>query len=113
MIREAQVLLGYLKLWHDVGSRHRAKQRMEWFARLKIDRTVLDLKQYALRELPIEWLKVFVRCAGAVITRLHVIDKRAPHYDSMMRRDSSGKHRSEEHTSELQSPYVISYAVFC
>src|ERR1051325_236861 len=22
-------------------------------------------------------------------------------------------HRSEEHTSELQSPYVISYAVFC
>src|ERR1051325_7440825 len=23
------------------------------------------------------------------------------------------RHRSEEHTSELQSPYVISYAVFC
>ena len=23
------------------------------------------------------------------------------------------KDRSEEHTSELQSPYVISYAVFC
>src|ERR1051325_9530840 len=22
-------------------------------------------------------------------------------------------HRSQEHTSELQSPYVISYAVFC
>src|ERR1051325_10496352 len=25
----------------------------------------------------------------------------------------AGMHRSEEHTSELQSPYVISYAVFC
>src|ERR1051325_11940390 len=23
------------------------------------------------------------------------------------------EHRSEEHTSELQSPYAISYAVFC
>src|SRR5213595_4034047 len=28
------------------------------------------------------------------------------------RRDP-GRHRSEEHTSELQSPSVISYAVFC
>src|ERR1051325_11860155 len=27
--------------------------------------------------------------------------------------DAAGLHRSEEHTSELQSPYVISYAVFC
>src|ERR1051325_12115416 len=26
---------------------------------------------------------------------------------------TSGQGRSEEHTSELQSPYVISYAVFC
>src|ERR1051325_12108485 len=26
---------------------------------------------------------------------------------------TGGDHRSEEHTSELQSPYVISYAVFC
>src|ERR1051325_10296002 len=25
----------------------------------------------------------------------------------------TGEARSEEHTSELQSPYVISYAVFC
>src|ERR1051325_6484944 len=25
----------------------------------------------------------------------------------------AGRTRSEEHTSELQSPYVISYAVFC
>src|ERR1051325_11887392 len=26
---------------------------------------------------------------------------------------AAGSPRSEEHTSELQSPYVISYAVFC
>ena len=29
------------------------------------------------------------------------------------RKDRSVRDRSEEHTSELQSPYVISYAVFC
>src|ERR1051325_12143782 len=29
------------------------------------------------------------------------------------RGDRPGRLRSEEHTSELQSPYVISYAVFC
>src|ERR1051325_6346094 len=29
------------------------------------------------------------------------------------RRGGAGGARSEEHTSELQSPYVISYAVFC
>src|ERR1051325_3515465 len=28
-------------------------------------------------------------------------------------RDQAAENRSEEHTSELQSPYVISYAVFC
>src|SRR5216117_4335111 len=28
-------------------------------------------------------------------------------------RPSSGCRRSEEHTSELQSPFLISYAVFC
>src|ERR1051325_9253568 len=27
--------------------------------------------------------------------------------------DKTRSERSEEHTSELQSPYVISYAVFC
>src|ERR1051325_809495 len=27
--------------------------------------------------------------------------------------DAAGEAQSEEHTSELQSPYVISYAVFC
>src|ERR1051325_11924763 len=31
----------------------------------------------------------------------------------LSRRDHPGHSRSEEHTSELQSPYVISYAVFC
>src|SRR6186997_3533818 len=34
---------------------------------------------------------------------------RAPRPDRRWRR----RHRSEEHTSELQSPVVISYAVFC
>src|ERR1051325_6341820 len=31
----------------------------------------------------------------------------------LLRHPLSSKLRSEEHTSELQSPYVISYAVFC
>src|ERR1051325_10604805 len=53
------------------------------------------------------------------------------HYEAVLKIAAAGKHcltekppamslretdemvRSEEHTSELQSPYVISYAVFC
>src|ERR1051325_11800101 len=34
-------------------------------------------------------------------------------YRSMNGGDTFDSLRSEEHTSELQSPYVISYAVFC
>src|ERR1051325_7403430 len=33
--------------------------------------------------------------------------------DAMVDLDHGSHGRSEEHTSELQSPYVISYAVFC
>src|SRR5213592_1612583 len=33
--------------------------------------------------------------------------------DARKRETGSPKRRSEEHTSELQSRYVISYAVFC
>jgi len=92
MIREAQILLSDLKFGNHVGSRHRAKQRMKWFARLKVDWTVLYLKQDVWRELPIERLKVLVRGAGAVVARFHVIDKRAPHHNSVVRRHGRSKH---------------------
>src|ERR1051325_11970350 len=36
-----------------------------------------------------------------------------PHGSKQQKSGSSSPDRSEEHTSELQSPYVISYAVFC
>src|ERR1051325_551439 len=36
-----------------------------------------------------------------------------PTYTGWTARHCLGLVRSEEHTSELQSPYVISYAVFC
>src|ERR1051325_11871534 len=35
------------------------------------------------------------------------------HHRAVRRRQLDQHDRSEEHTSELQSPYVISYAVFC
>ena len=35
------------------------------------------------------------------------VDKEYPHWND------DGEYRSEEHTSELQSPVPISYAVFC
>src|SRR5881398_3886837 len=41
---------------------------------------------------------------------------RPPHrhrVDGIALPDAEGQHRSEEHTSELQSPLNISYAVFC
>src|ERR1051325_7249135 len=34
-------------------------------------------------------------------------------YQQALREAIQSEARSEEHTSELQSPYVISYAVFC
>src|ERR1051325_5510492 len=43
------------------------------------------------------------QCSCSTATYLHVD----------LRRSSIPLKRSEEHTSELQSPYVISYAVFC
>src|ERR1051325_11998784 len=45
------------------------------------------------------------------------LGKEIPHNDRNVgthrHRRWEGIYRSEEHTSELQSPYVISYAVFC
>src|ERR1051325_3986070 len=48
-----------------------------------------------------------VHVHGEVLAKQH---RRAQGPGRLARADES---RSEEHTSELQSPYVISYAVFC
>src|ERR1051325_12090783 len=40
-------------------------------------------------------------------------DKAPPGFRYAVKVNRFITHRSEEHTSELQSPYVISYAVFC
>src|ERR1051325_12061926 len=41
------------------------------------------------------------------------IGSTGPCSSAISTRPGAGHPRSEEHTSELQSPYVISYAVFC
>src|SRR5678815_5815545 len=41
VVREAQVLLRYLKLGHQLCPGHRAKQRMKRLAWLEIDRSIL------------------------------------------------------------------------
>ena len=49
---------------------------------------------------------LFYECGNESISREHMIEMKAI-------RDKYDPHRSEEHTSELQSLREISYAVFC
>src|SRR6186997_3618442 len=46
-------------------------------------------------------------------TTLFRSDRGPQRPDTVRRRGADPRSRSEEHTSELQSPVVISYAVFC
>src|SRR3546814_18300378 len=55
------------------------------------------------------WGRVAARCATP---GTRCADRRSPR-GSRSRRDRAAIHRSEEHTSELQSLMRISYAVFC
>src|SRR5678815_1765292 len=64
-------------------------KRLTW---LEVDWTILHLQQDVRRKLSVERLEVFVSRAGAVITGLLVVNKRAPHDDPVMRRDRSREH---------------------
>jgi len=80
-------------------------------------------KQRAIPPIIINWLRHFgYRITGMNGTTVIYFDKQSRRalceavghivvrrLDDMM----DANCRSEEHTSELQSPYVISYAVFC
>src|SRR5690349_15900390 len=65
---------------------------MKGFAWLKVDWPILHLQQHVRRKLAVERLKIFVSGAGPVVTRLRVVNKRAPNHDAMMRRNGGSQH---------------------
>src|SRR5262245_30169106 len=65
---------------------------MKRFPRLEIYWSILHLKQHVRRNLPVEWLKVLVGRAGTIVAGLHVVDKRTPHHDAVMRGERRCKH---------------------
>src|SRR6185503_21070098 len=65
---------------------------MERLAWLEVYWTILDLQQHIPSKLAVKRLQVFVSSAGAVITGLHVINKRAPEYDAVMWFKSGSEH---------------------
>src|SRR5689334_5423199 len=112
MIREAEILLCDLQLGHHLGARHRAEKRMKRLTRLKINWSILHLEQHVGRKLPVEWLKVLVGRSGSVVAGLHVIDKRTPHHDPMMRRERSRQHiRAVSVSAIVRSWTRLSFAV--
>src|SRR5689334_3674322 len=92
VIRKTEILLRDLQLRHHLRARHRAEERMKRLARLEVDWSILHLQQHVRRKLAVERLKVLVGSTGAVITLLFVVNKRAPHDDAVMWRNSGRKH---------------------
>ncbi len=60
------VLLRDLQLNGLARIRHCAEERRGWLAHLRINRTVLDLDNDVLIEVPVEGMEVVVSGAGAV-----------------------------------------------
>src|ERR1019366_2992470 len=71
--------------------RHCAKQGMKGFSWLEIKRTVFDLQDDIVAELPIERLKLLVGLRHPVVVVRRVVDESAPHHDPAMRGQCVGE----------------------
>ena len=91
MVRESEVLLGYLELCHHLGVRHVSEKRAEWLAWLEIDRTVLDLYEHIVAELAVERSE-FVICLACPVRTLRGVYECPPHHDAVERLECIGKH---------------------
>src|SRR5512132_52267 len=65
---------------------------MKRFAWLEVDWPILHLQQHVWRKLAVELLKILVSRSRAVVTRLGIVNKRAPNNDAMMRRKGRSQH---------------------
>ena len=91
-----------MSLWYNFGQNRRPKvfsEKIAIFTRCVHVENFKTLKT---------WLWVYSATENQRNLKLHHID-----YDPNMRKFQIFQVRSEEHTSELQSPVPISYAVFC
>src|SRR6187402_2650726 len=86
-----KVLLRDLELRHHGCFLHRAKQWTKWFARLKIDRTVLYLDDHIVSELSIE-MNEFIVGLFCTVFIIRAINKRAPHNESAIFTHCIGQH---------------------
>ena len=55
---------------------------MEWLARLKVDRAILDLHQHIVGELAVERLEIIIGLFGAIVRIVMRVDEGAPHHDT-------------------------------
>ncbi|MCY1172950.1 hypothetical protein D9M73_130970 [compost metagenome] len=90
--RLPEILLGNLKFDHQRRVGHRAEQRVEGLARLKIDRAIFHLDDDIGGEFPVERLEVIIRLFGAVFGILLRVDKRTPHHHATMRGERRRQH---------------------
>ena len=91
MNRVAKVLLGYLQFGHNRGFLHGTKKWTERFSWLKIDWAILNLNNYIVAELPIEWHKFGISLFCSVFARC-LINKGTPHYNTSVRFKGIGQH---------------------
>src|ERR1044072_6598623 len=92
MIIETEILLRDLKLGHHLCPRHRAEERMKRVPWLKVYWSIPHLEQHVRSILPVEWLKVLVRRAGAVVPARDVVNIRSPDHDPSIRCERCGEH---------------------
>src|SRR6185436_12838345 len=85
-------LLRDLEFRNYLRLRQASEERMKRLARLEIYWTILDLQQHIPSELAVKRLQVFVSSARAVVTGLHVVNKRAPHDAAEVRFESGSEH---------------------
>src|SRR5258708_30934942 len=83
----AKVLLGDLKLEHQGGLWHRADHGMERLARLKVERTVLDLPRHVVAKQTLKRLELVVPLLYSLGRDPAAVGQTSPHPDTATGRD--------------------------
>ena len=91
MVGSTKILLCYLELHHHRCFLQGSEQRTVWFARLEVHRTVLNLDNDIIGKLAVKWHKLLICLIGTIAT-LGLIDKGAPHHNTMMRLEYASQH---------------------
>ena len=91
MVRMTEIFLSNLHFSHHCSVFQLSEERAERFARLEVDRSVLDLDDHIVIELSVERYE-FKTCLHCPVRSLRIIYECTPHDDSAERLDSLGQH---------------------